>query len=131
MKKTQLLNSELSYIISKMGHTDTICIGDAGLPVPQGVQRIDLAIVRGIPAFLEVLEAVLSELAVEEITVAAEIETQNPALLNEINKRFEGVEKNLVPHAQFKDRTKNCVAVVRTGECKSYANIILHAGVAF
>lgn len=42
MKKTALLNSELSYVIAKMGHTDTLTVGDCGLPIPQETQRIDL-----------------------------------------------------------------------------------------
>ena len=29
------------YEIAKLGHFDTITIGDCGLPVPDGVQRID------------------------------------------------------------------------------------------
>lgn len=44
MKKIGCLNSELSYVISKLGHFDTLTIGDYGLPVPKGVQRIDLAV---------------------------------------------------------------------------------------
>lgn len=44
MRKTKLLNSEISYEISKIGHTEHICICDAGLPIPLNVKRIDLAI---------------------------------------------------------------------------------------
>ena len=51
MKKGVCLNSEISYTISRMGHFDTIAIGDAGLPIPSEVKRIDLAVSPGIPAF--------------------------------------------------------------------------------
>lgn len=34
-----------------MAHHDTILIGDAGMPVPKGVQLIDLAVVNGVPSF--------------------------------------------------------------------------------
>ena len=37
MKKGICLNSEVSYVIAKLGHFDTLTIGDAGLPVPDGV----------------------------------------------------------------------------------------------
>ena len=53
MKKSALLNSELSYVIAKMGHTDTLTVGDCGLPIPQETQRIDLALRKGTPGFLE------------------------------------------------------------------------------
>ena len=34
MKKTKMINSELSYVISQMGHTNSLTIGDCGLPIP-------------------------------------------------------------------------------------------------
>lgn len=40
MKKTALLNSELSYVIAKMGHTDTLTVGDCGLPIPQDTWQV-------------------------------------------------------------------------------------------
>ena len=33
MKKGKLLNSEISSVISQMGHTDSLTIGDCGLPI--------------------------------------------------------------------------------------------------
>lgn len=131
MKKTKVLNSQLSAVIAAMGHTDTIAIGDAGLPVPDSSTRIDLAVKRGLPSFLDVLETILYELEVEEVTVASEIITGNPDLYKEIIRKFSSKKINLVPHSEFKAITRSCKAVVRTGECMPYANIILHSGVAF
>ena len=59
MRKTKLINSEVSYTISKMGHTDSLTIGDCGLPIPDGVKRIDLALKYGVPSFIETLDTVL------------------------------------------------------------------------
>ena len=61
MKKIGCLNSELSYVISKLGHFDTITIGDCGLPVPDGVQRIDLAVTYGVPSFDAVFNVIDAE----------------------------------------------------------------------
>ena len=91
MKKSLLLNSEISYVISKLGHTDTITIGDAGLPIPEGVERIDLSVSKGIPNFMPVLEAVVSELEVEEVTIAEELENaseNSKKIYHEIMKLF-------------------------------------------
>ncbi|AEV67493.1 D-ribose pyranase [Acetivibrio clariflavus] len=131
MKKTKVLNSELSAVIASMGHTDTIAIGDAGLPIPDSSKRIDLAVKRNLPPFLDVLETVLCELEVEEVTIASEMIEDNPGLFKKINELFSSIKINLVTHSEFKEMTKNCKAVVRTGECMPYANIILHSGVAF
>ncbi len=131
MKKTKLLNSELSAVIAMMGHTDKIAVGDAGLPVPDSSKRIDLAVKRGLPSFLDVLETILYELEIEEVTLASEMITKNPDLYKEMTRRFSSVKINFVPHSEFKEITKSCKAVVRTGECMPYANIILQSGVAF
>ena len=77
MKKTKLINSEISYTISKMGHTDSLTIGDCGLPIPNEVNRIDLALKYGVPTFLETLDTVLDELCVEEIVIANAIKIVN------------------------------------------------------
>jgi len=131
MKKSKLINSEISYTISKMGHTDSLTIGDCGLPIPSNVDRIDLALKYGVPSFIETLDTVLEELCVEEIVIAEEIIENNPSIYNEILKRFEGVNIIMVSHEEFKNMTKESKAVVRTGECTPYANIILKSGVVF
>lgn len=43
MKKNTLINAELSYLVATMGHTDEITVCDAGLPIPDPDQRLDLA----------------------------------------------------------------------------------------
>jgi len=131
MKKTKLINSEISYIISKMGHTDGLTIGDCGLPIPENVSRIDLALKYGVPTFLETLDTILEELCVEEIIIASEIKEKNEIIYKEILKRFENIKINEVSHEEFKNLTKESKAVVRSGECSPYANIILKSGVVF
>ena len=77
MKKVGILNSELAYTVAQMGHKDTLAIGDAGLPVPAGTKKIDLAVTFQTPDFQTVLENVLTEMQVEAITLAEEIKTEN------------------------------------------------------
>ena len=56
MKKAGILNSDISRVLSYMGHTDLICIGDCGLPIPDEVERIDLALKFGVPTFMDTLK---------------------------------------------------------------------------
>ena len=72
MKKTSLLNSELSYIIATLGHLDTLVIADAGLPIPAETVRIDLALTEGVPGAIQTLKVVLEELQVERVILAEE-----------------------------------------------------------
>ena len=43
MQKIGILNSEIAKVLADMGHTDTIVIGDCGLPVPDGGRCPDTA----------------------------------------------------------------------------------------
>jgi D-ribose pyranase len=131
MKKTALLNSNLSSIIGKMGHTDEITVADCGLPVPFDEQRVDLAVTRGVPGFFQVLEAILLELQVEAAVIASEMKENSPETYKKLKELLPEIEWIEIPHSEFKDRTKNSKCVVRTGECTPYANIILISGVAF
>jgi len=132
MKRRGLLHAELNRVIAAMGHTDTLVIGDVGLPVPPGVPCIDLAVLPGTPSFTAVFDAVYAELAVESATVAREIHGRNEALVTlSARLRGEGVGVEEVSHDDFKHLCARAVAVVRTGETSPYANVILHAGVTF
>lgn len=131
MKKQGILNSDIARILACMGHTDTICIADCGLPVPKGVERIDVSLRHGFPGFLDTLEAVAEDMAVEHITLAGEIRELNPQILERVQALFPGVGITFVPHESFKEKTGACHGVVRTGEATPYANIILHSGVTF
>ena len=92
MKKTKMINSELSYTISKVGHTDSLTIGDCGLPIPDETERIDLAVKFGVPTFMDVLKAVGDDMKIEKIVLAEEIKENNPKVLAEINEYFAGQE---------------------------------------
>lgn len=139
MKKGTVLNAEISSVISRLGHTDTLVVCDAGLPVPKSTARIDMALTQGVPSFMQVLEVVTTEMQVEAAILASEIEQQNPklheTLLNHIEQlqQHQGntIEVRYVSHEQFKKHTADSQAVIRSGECSPYANIILCAGVTF
>ncbi|UUV19048.1 D-ribose pyranase [Fusobacteria bacterium ZRK30] len=135
MKKGRLLNSEISSVISRMGHTDHITVGDAGLPIPNEVKRVDLAVEKGVPTFLGTLEVILDELKVEEVVIAKEMKYISGEfhiqLLKLLEKKCGEINIIEVSHEEFKGITKESKAVVRTGECTPYANIILKSGVTF
>ncbi len=133
MKKAGILNSDISRVLSYLGHTDTICIGDCGLPIPDEVERIDLALCFGEPTFMRTLEIVAGDMKIEKIVLATEIREQNKEVLCQIEALFAGqnIEVEYVPHTELKAQTKNCKAVIRTGETTPYANVILQSGCIF
>lgn len=134
MRKTSTtINPALSRVISETGHTDLVVVTDAGLPIPPTSERIDLAYRPGAPAFFDVLDTVLAEMVVEGATVSAEVAEKSPAVLAALRERFAGMgfEIELIPHVEFKKLSQGARAFVRSGEFTPYANVILHAGVAY
>lgn len=131
MKKSKVINSDISRVIAQMGHFDQLSIGDAGMPVPMTTEKIDLAVDNGIPSFMDVLNNVLEELAVQRIYLAEEIKTENPEMLTKIQERLPETPVTFLPHSKMKAALHDSRAFIRTGEMTPYANILLESGVVF
>jgi D-ribose pyranase len=139
MKKSVLLNAPISRVVALMGHGDSIAIADAGLPVPQSVERIDLALMDGIPSFFDTVFAVSSEMYVESVLIAEEMFAEQPDLHAQLIEKIEQlsetqgnhIQVSSVPHYVFKQKTQSCKAIVRSGECTPYCNVIFYSGVTF
>lgn len=127
------LNGQLARVISETGHTDRLVVTDAGLPIPAGVERVDLAVQKNLPRFLDLLDVVLAEVAVEGVLLSEEIKQASPEMLAAIEERFTrlGVALEFAPHTEFKRQTAGARAAVRSGEFTSYANVLLTAGVVY
>jgi D-ribose pyranase len=131
MKKTILLNAPASALVAEMGHTDTLTICDCGLPISDGPQRIDIALTFGVPTLLQTLEAVLGELKIEGAILASEIIDVSPDMHKSILELLGDIKIEYVAHEDFKKLTQYSRGIIRTGECTSFANVILVSGVAF
>lgn len=131
MKQNCILNTELIKVIAGVGHTQNIVICDAGLPIPPHVKLIDLSVVKGMPKLLDVLKAVSEEMVIESFVIASELEMVNPKMMEEIQEILKNVPYKAVEHEKLKKMTEGSYAIVRTGECSSYANILLVGGVNF
>lgn len=129
MYKTGILNSEISKLLSDLGHTDEIMIADCGLPIPEGVKKIDIALAFGKPSFLEVFHLVTSHMAIEKMTLASEMKTDNASLYDVL--KAENIDITTESHELLKQHSKHVKAIIRTGEAKPYANVILSSDVLF
>ncbi|MEF2967447.1 D-ribose pyranase [Paenibacillus sp. M1] len=131
MKKQGILNSHISKVLADLGHTDTIVIADVGLPVPEGVPKIDLALTLGSPSFEDTVEAIAADMEIEQVVIAKEMKKDNPQAFEYIGHQFAETDIKQCSHEEFKQLTRKAKAVIRTGEAKPYANVILQAGVYF
>jgi D-ribose pyranase len=131
MKKIGTLNQPLSSVISGLGHMDTIVVADAGLPIPSDTQRIDLALTKDIPGFIDTVAVILEEVQVDQAIVAEEMLSESPQVYQQLQNLLAEIPINAVSHNELKQRTGSARAVVRTGEFTPYANVILVSGVVF
>lgn len=129
MYKTGILNSDISTVLSQLGHTDCIMIADCGLPIPEGVKRIDLALKFGQPSFMDVYTEVSKHMAIASATVAEEMQHHNSLLFEKLKEDFPDFKT--VSHDELKRQSHNVKAMIRTGEATPYANIILQSDVLF
>ena len=132
MKKSGHLNRDVSRVLARMGHTDSIVVADCGLPVPRAIECIDLSLALGEPPFLRVLETVLADLKVERAVFAGEVRERNAAVSERAARLgAEGVRVEFVTHERLKELSFEARAVIRTGEATPYANVILYSGLVF
>ncbi|MFI7503494.1 D-ribose pyranase [Streptomyces sp. NPDC049687] len=129
MKKTGILNRHLCGALAELGHGDGVLVCDAGMPIPDGPRVVDLAFRAGVPSFAEVVGGLLEELVVEGATAASEVREANPAAAGLLGGHFPGLA--LVPHEELKRLSSGARLVVRTGEARPYANVLLRCGVFF
>ncbi len=131
MKKSGVLHPELLEVIASAGHGDIIVLTDAGLRVPDGKRRIDLALACGSPSIVDTVRAVAEELVIEDAIIASEFLEWNPsvhaATLAELP-----VEPSSKPHAELMaDMAEQAYVYVKTGECTAYASVALVCGVNY
>jgi len=131
MKKAGVMNSELSRIIGSMGHTDFIVVCDSGYPIPRGVERIDLSLTQDMPTVIMTIQEIAKELQVERVQYAMEAEQYCPEIIRNVLEMFPSAEPSVTSHEQFKETAKSAMAIIRTGECTPYSNVILYSGVIF
>ncbi len=133
MQRHGILNSHIAKVLADLGHTDTICIADCGLPVPEGVQKIDLALDFGVPSFEQVVSIIAKHMKSEAVHVAKEIKENNPTAYDFLESTFPSNQYEWIEtsHEVFKEATKQCKCIIRTGEASPYANIILRADCIF
>jgi D-ribose pyranase len=129
VKKAGILNRHLAGALAELGHGDGVLVCDAGMPIPDGPRVVDLAFRAGVPAFAEVLQGLLAELVVEGATAAQEVRRANPQASKLLDGYFPALD--LVPHERLKELSAGARLVVRTGEARPYANVLLRCGVFF
>jgi D-ribose pyranase len=128
MKRSGILNPALSHLLASTGHTDYFTICDRGFPVPEGPERIDLALMDDIPTVLDVLAAIVAEWSLDRVLITHEMDAISPDRIAEMQALLGDVPFERVSHGQLKRLAQGARATVRTGDTVPYANIIVVSG---
>jgi D-ribose pyranase len=128
MKRGGILNPSLSHLLASTGHTDYFTVCDRGFPVPEGPERIDLALVDDIPTVLDVLGAVMAEWSLDRVLITHEMDAISADRVAEMRALLGDVPFERVSHGQLKRLAQSARATVRTGDSVPYANIIVVSG---
>lgn len=125
MKKNGIINARLIEEIAGLGHFDTFVICDSGFPIPRDAFKIDLALINGIPSFMQTLKAVLGDVIVQKVTLMDGIKEANPYLHSEICSLMVRQEIEYLSFNDFRTLSKNVKFFIRTAEYTPCANMIL------
>jgi len=127
MTETGILNRDIAAEMSKLGHTDTMLIADAGLAIPNSTKVIDLSLDINVPTVLDVLKVVLKNFSVEKVIISKATEDVSPTRKKDMLALFPaGTPCDIVPHPVLRDEmTRTVKFAIRTGDFTANSNIIL------
>ncbi len=128
MKRSGILHPGISHLLASTGHTAYFTVCDRGFPVPTEPERIDLALVDGIPTVLDVLRAVNAEFVIDRVIVAEEALGVSPEWIESLRSTLGDVPLQTVSHLELKRLSHEGRATIRTGDTALYANIIIVSG---
>jgi D-ribose pyranase len=128
MKRGGILHPALSHLLASTGHTDYFTICDRGFPVPEGPERIDLALTDDIPTVLDVLRAVSAEWFIDRVLITHEMEAISPGRVMELKSLVGEVPLERVSHMGLKRLSQTARATVRTADTVPFANVIVVSG---
>ena len=127
MKEVGMLNGSIDSALNRQGHMDLLMVVDAGFPCPDTVECIDIALREGQPSVLDVLDEIKKVHSVEKVILAQECQEHNPSHVEKVSQQF-GVETEIIPHTELKERSYKAKTIIRTGDFTAWGNVILVSG---
>ena len=131
MLQQGILNPQVLDLIARIRHTNTLVICDWAFPYWSEIETVDLALTRGIPNVLDVLNLLQPNFKVGHIWQAEEFLATNPKetieAFDQCFASFSGAKVIREPHPEFKTRVPGAVGLIRTGDPTAYGNVIIES----
>jgi D-ribose pyranase len=125
MLKRKLLNAEILKTLAYMGVGDQIIVVSSKFPAIDGVEVIDISLMRGFPTIEQVVDVLLDEVDFDMATVSEEVKIDNDEFVQFLAEPSKGLRADLQTYRQLKIVAKNVVKVIRTGDDNLYKSVIL------
>jgi D-ribose pyranase len=123
-----ILNPNISALLSRVRHTNTLVIADRGFPFFPSIETVDISLVDDIPRVLQVLRALRENCKFGAAFMAEEFRSANgTATCSEFEDGLRGIPLTFEPHLDLKKRIPSAIGLIRTGDTIEYANIILES----
>ncbi len=128
MLKAGILNPQISSLLARVRHTNSLVIADRGFPLWPDVETIDISLVDDVPTVLDVVRAVRANWDAGKAWMAEEFRHSNDAAKQAAFAAvLEGIGVSYVPHADLKRRVPAAVGLIRTGDATPFGNVILES----
>jgi L-fucose mutarotase len=131
-----LLTPDLLHVLASMGHGDELVLADANFPAAAHARR--LVRLPGVDA-PRVLDAVLSVLPLDDFVDQPALTMQVVGDASAVPEVVQAFDASLRRHGAaastsierfaFYERASRAFAIIATGECRIYGNILLKKGV--
>lgn len=139
-----ILSPELLKVLSEMGHSDRICIGDGNFPGASMAKAKNAILIRadghGVP---ELLDAILTVMPLDTYVEHPATIMQTAECDKDLEVPIWDTYKEIVSkhdergaaaigdceRFKFYDEARDCYCIIQSGESAIYANIILQKGV--
>jgi len=130
MRPGKILHPQVASALASLGHGDIILVTDAGAPIPEHANRIDLAFCAGSVDLLEILRVLLQEIFIENVIFSEEVPENNPRLLERVTQIFtgSGADFTLIPHQELVSSVYGkAKVIIRSGSLMPWGNFGLVA----
>lgn len=135
MLKTPLLHPEILLALGGAGHGATVLIADGNFSCDTkagpNATIVYLNLAPGVLSVTDVLDVLMSTIAVEKATVMQPDQGDDPPIFEQFRQQLTGIPLERVPRQAFYDAVggPDTCLVIATGEQRTYANILLTLGV--
>lgn len=129
MKEVGFLNAQIDAALTRQGHMDLLMVVDAGFPVPDHVELIDIALRPDTPTVPEVLAELAKVHSVEKLILAEETRRHNPSYFKTVTENpWPAAEVEVIAHTALKEHSHQVKTIIRSGDFTAWANILLVSG---